>query len=240
MPIPLPIPSAPPSPSTIEGDFAVQQSQPWVSDQIRRQHTEVLYTYGEYAMFLLMWTALDYEAGRVGKCTTCNDTGTVSDRYASAYNQPLREKCPDCYGTLFEGGYRAKIIRPSLWNDGAPDTNQTPRGFVVSNTFAVETTDDFTMHHQDFVFRVTGDRFSAQTLSPTFIQSGFISPELGGMRVGSQVPQVQLEDKASVAYIIQPTDPAVLLAILGQTVYFDADFSEVEDIRGPLVLHASE
>lgn len=220
---------------TVDPNFVAQPQQPWVADQLRRDHTEALYGYGEYAMFLLMWTPLDLEAGRVGPCPQCV---IAYDRFAKAFRQPAKEKCPNCFGTGLDGGYRARIVRPSLWNDGAPDQSQSARGYVVTNTFTVETTDDFTLHHQDYVFRATGDRFQTETLTPTYIQTGFASPEMSGQRVAGSIPQVRLEDKASVAYMIPP-DTDALVALLTQPVSLNVDFSAVEVVRGPLVLHAS-
>lgn len=219
---------------TVDPLYIHQPTMPWVGDQITHSHEEVLYDHGEYAMFVLMWTPLDRAADRVGDCPKCV---IAYGEIAKAYGQPAKEKCDGCFGTGFEGGYRAKIVRPSLWNDGTPDDDQTARGYVVRDTYLVETTNDFTMHKGDYVFRATGDRYQTEALNATNIQHGFGTPSRTNMRVAGALPQVRLENKTSVAYIIPPTE-AELVTTLNQPVNFSTDLSVVEEVRGPLVLNA--
>ena len=39
--------------------------------QERQNHNEAVYLYGEYAMFALMWNAIDFAAGLVDHCPNC-------------------------------------------------------------------------------------------------------------------------------------------------------------------------
>src|ERR1043165_6197117 len=130
--MPFPIPSIP-DPVSPTGVLPrhTRQVENWAIEQERYRHDLPLYTLGEYTIFYLMWTLLDFEAGHVTRCARCYSTsGTVANREANVYNQPSINRCPDCFGTTFEGGYRARIVRPALWSDNDESEKQDRRGTI--------------------------------------------------------------------------------------------------------------
>src|SRR5258708_66990 len=117
-PDPLPNPEPPPDTSGLVTAAVYQLPDPrsYAVEQERMRHNQALYAYGEYAMFALMWTIRDLEHGRVQRCSRCFEDVGLNDRIADTYKQANLRLCPVCFGTSFEGGYRALIIRPSLWD----------------------------------------------------------------------------------------------------------------------------
>lgn len=216
--------------------FHLTKQQGWAEDQARQHHEEALYAYGEYAMYFLMWHILDFERGLVGKCTECV---LGAGRAAEAYGQGDKRKCPVCFGTTFEGGYRARLIRPSLFTDMNPDTtDEAPRGGVTADSVTIETTSDFTMHHGDYVVRYGNRRYQTEEKAIVVVRSGFDFP--GAERsIAGAISSARLEDeKASVAYIIPPTDTDEINLILRgpdvTTAHLPPEMAAYEDIRGPL------
>jgi len=214
--------------------YWLSRDQQWARDQIAVSHREALYAHGEYAMFVLMWRAADLNAGLVGRCRRCYlSLGKV----AEAFEQPSQNRCENCFGSTFEGGFRARIIRPSLWGDSSPDTARTPRGEVRSDSMSVETTDDFTLHHGDYVFRAEGTRWQALELAGSWARTGFSDPRQL-TSVAGLIAQARLEDPvASVAYDIPPPN-SVLGSLLRRPIeqHFPPDLSLAEVVRGPLIV----
>jgi hypothetical protein len=239
MPIPFPVnpPDAAPPPAATPAapQSWLGRAENWAERQVRDSHVEAMNLMGEYALFTLMWHAKDFAAGLVAVCPTCTMTGTVLDRASKAYQQPTRELCPDCFGTHFEGGFRAQIIRPCLWTDHNTDTRNTPRGEVSTDSMVVETTEDFEFRSGDYIFRANGDRYQGQELSGAWIRTGFSVPDFE-RSVAGQISQAKLEDPASVAFIIPPTaDRLDQVLTVPVNTHFPLDFSANEVIRGPLL-----
>lgn len=185
--------------------------QVWSGDLIEASHEEALYAYGEYVMYTLMWRPADYEAGLVEHCTTCWDV-TQQSRQAEAFAQPTKSKCPDCYGTTFEGGFRAQIIRPTLMADRNSEVDEDRQGVVVTDTISVETTSDFTLHKGDYLFRFDNARYQVEEKNEAIVRTGFSPPYSPDSFAGNTV--AHLEDETSVAYLIPPIDPEVISALL--------------------------
>jgi hypothetical protein len=185
--------------------------QAWATGAVQEQNEEALYAFGELALFTLMWRPKDHEAGLVARCSTCF-TGAQS-RQAEAFKQPTRRECPDCFGTTFEGGFRAQIIRPALWADrNAEDTDQH-RGVVVSETLNLETTGDFTLRKNDYVFRFDNTRYQVEAKTEVVLRTGFHSPETIQSFAGQTT--ARRENEGTVAFLIPPTDPELVGDVLG-------------------------
>jgi hypothetical protein len=239
MPIPFPAnPPAPQYPPAVEprqNPYWLAEREGWAQTQVRDSHVQALNEMGEYALFTLMWYAKDHADGLVDVCQTCTLSANQLGRMSAAYEQPTREKCPDCFGTHFEGGYRAQIIRPSLWTDSNTDTEKTRRGEVTTDAMVIETTEDFSFRHGDYVFRANGARYQGEELSSAWIRAGFDVPD-DAKSVAGQISQARLEDPSSVAYLLPPTAD-VLSSILRVPAgtHFTPDFSASETVRGPLI-----
>jgi Zn-finger nucleic acid-binding protein len=212
--------------------FHFTNRQPFAEATIRRHHHETLYAYGEYAIFVALWHAEDFDLGLVGRCPVCY----ASSRVAQAYGQGERNRCPSCFGTTFEGGYRLKVIRPAIFTDRVTDTADTPRGSVMTDQVTIETTEDFTFRHGDYVIRRGNIRYSTEEKGIVVVRSGFGEPQDPDSIAGT-ISSARLEDRVtSPAYLVPPTSPADVEAILNRPVreHLPPDLSVFEDIRGPV------
>lgn len=197
--------------------------QQWAAHLVESQHEEALYLVGELALFTLMWRPADFEAGRVGRCSEC--FGGAKSRQAAAFEQPLKRECTKCFGTTFEGGFRAQIVRPTLFADRNSEMRDEARGTVVSDTIRIETTGDFTLHKDDYVFRADNTRFQAEEKTEDVMRPGFGNPSGADSLAGTST--LHMEETTSVAFRIPPTTPQGLRALLGGYGPF-----LVDDIRG--------
>ncbi|GAA1978644.1 hypothetical protein [Kitasatospora viridis] len=203
--------------------------QDWEVEQERAAHTQALYALGEYALFVLLWTAQDHEAGDVGLCPVCS-----TSRVSAAYGQPERNKCPSCYGTRFEGGYRALIVRPAIFTDGDDSQSFTARGVVAPQEVNLETTSDFRAHSGDFCMRATGERLQLRVPARTTVRTGMGTPYQRDAAISYNLARAAAEDQDSVAYLIPPNTTA-LVSILSRTGPTPQSFGDVEVLRGPLI-----
>lgn len=205
--------------------------QDWASNVLEAQHEEALYAYGELALFTMMWRPADFEAGLVGRCTVC--FGGATSRQAAAFQQPAQRECPSCYGTTYEGGFRAQIIRPALMADRNSEVTDQARGVVVTDTIAFETTADFTLHKGDYVFRFDNSRFQVEEKSEAVVRPGFGPPLSPDSFAGAST--AHKEETTSVAYRILPTDPmtlATMLSYRGPLRVGDLSVNDVIRTRG--------
>lgn len=193
--------------------YRAEAYQPWATAQVDKSHEEALYGYGELCLYTLMWRPQDHEDGLVQRCSTC--WGGARSRQAEAFRQPTTRECPDCFGTTFDGGFRAQIVRPTLFADRNHEISEEARGYITSDTLQVETTGDFTMNKGDFLFRFDNDRYQMEQKREVILRAGFAPPvnteSFGGTTTA------HLEDETSVAFKIPPTNPADVLALLGKT-----------------------
>jgi hypothetical protein len=225
--------TARPTPPNVPQPFQpyyVRQPQRWAVDQERQRHYQALYQIGEWTMFCLMWHLDDYENGLVGRCPTCY----IASRYASAYKQSDRNKCPDCYGTTFENGFKALIVRPAVFSDSDENQQFQARGVVDADQLDMESTPDFRVRTGDYCFRSTGHRFYLRVPDRITLRTGFATPYQRSMAVGYNHARAALEDRSTVAYTIPPVEKD-LVDILNVSSTQPLDFSAYEIIRSPLI-----
>lgn len=217
--------------------YYVRERQSWAIDQERYRHDQALYSLGEYSIFYLMWSVLDFEAGLVVRCTRCYGTpGSVTDRTAQVYQQPSLNRCPDCFGTSFEGGFRARIVRPALWADNDESEKPDRRGVVHPEAVTVESTWDFRMRQGDYIIRADGSRWRLPS-SPrrTTLRSGYEHPAQRSTAITYAQIQARLEEPGTVVYDLAPPDKAAAHTLLAEASYFPRSFSSFEIIRAPLI-----
>lgn len=205
--------------------------QRFAVNQERQRHDQALYRYGEYAMFVLMWTIHDHHAGLVDRCPTCYQS---YGKIAKAYGQPSVNKCADCFGTTFEGGFKARVVRPSLWDYNEPDYREHNRGEVIIATASIQSTSDFKMGTGDHIFRADGTRWQMRSVGTNHLRTGFEMPTSARSALGFNYGQVSREDETSVSYTIPPTPAEVIAALDLSDVRYPQDFSALEVVRGPL------
>lgn len=206
--------------------------QGFAVDQERQRHEQALYRFGEYAMFVLMWNLLDHERGLVARCPTCYES---YGKTAEAYGQSAVQDCPDCFGTTFEGGYKARIVRPALWDFNEEDYREAVRGLTVVATATIQSTSDFRLRTGDHVFRADGTRWLMRTVSTNHLRTGFEMPNRDRTALGYNYGQVNRQDETSVAFLIPPDAATLTSALDIPGTRYPADFSAIEDVRGPLL-----
>jgi hypothetical protein len=185
--------------------------QYWGSALVEDQHVEALYMWGELAVYTLMWRPIDHEQGLVDRCPRCFD-GAMS-RQARAFGQATESECPECYGTTFEDGFRAQIIRPTIFADRNSEMRDESRGTVVSDTIMVDTTGDFTMHKGDYIFRYDNTRWQVEEKREAVVRPGFGPPQHVDSFAGTTT--ARRDDQTTVSFKIPPTDPIILRDVLG-------------------------
>lgn len=235
MPIPLPPPGVPTS--APPNQLYLRDRQGWAVDQMRYRHDQALYRLGEYSIFYMMWSLLDFEAGLVTRCATCYGTpGSTQNASAQVYQQPKINKCPDCFGTTFEGGYRARIVRPALWSDNDESEKLDKRGVVHPESVSVETTWDFRMREGDYVIRADGSRWRLPA-SPrrVTLRSGWGHPDQAHNSITYGQISARFEEPGTVAYMLWPQDKTTLHTTLTEQSHTPLAFPELESVRAPLV-----
>lgn len=215
----------------------VRDTQGWAVQQERQRHDQAIYSVGEYAIFFLLWNLLDFERGLVGRCSLCSGATSDAKHQAAAavYSQPLVNKCPRCFGTTFEGGLRARIVRPSVFGD-ADEQNQLDRkGQVNPEEVLVESTSDFRVRQGDVVVRYDNRRYQLRTPRRVMLRTGFGSPEQSDAAINYSLTRASLQAPSTVSYQIPPADPAVIKDVLKAKRFSPGDWSDWEQINGPLI-----
>lgn len=239
MPTPTPPPGSPPPPSGKRG-FHLPQRQPWARQHERKSHEEALNAFGEYALFVLMWDIQDHEAGRVERCPRCSSIGGTTTTNAGVifetFKAPVEDRCPVCFGTTFEGGWKAKLIRPSLWDYTEEKWDKTARGYVTNNVGSVQSTADFFMTDGDYAFRADGTRWQVTGAQNSRIVDGFGHPSRADNNLGINYSNAVREDPSAVAYTIPPTTRTELTAMLDRVAkHQPLDYRSFDQIRGPIL-----
>lgn len=215
--------------------YHLRQRQDFAIEQERKRHAEALWHVGEYAVFFLMWHLLDFQQGLVTRCSRCWGTSGTDARVAAVYQQPKNNGCAVCFGTTFEGGYRARIVRPAIFADTDQDERLEKRGEVHPDNVSVETTWDFRIRPGDYVVRAENSRWRMRVPSRTTLRSGFGFPGQTETSLTYARITAEREESTTVAHKLPPEDPEMIRNILTQPTRSPLDFVVFEDIRGPLV-----
>jgi hypothetical protein len=211
--------------------YYVRDTQHWAVVQENQRHDQAMWTLGENAMFVLMWHVLDFEAGLVDRCSACY---IAYGKVAEVYKQPARRDCPTCFGTTFEGGYKARIVRPALFSDTNEEERVDRRGVVRPQSVSIESTSDFRIRQGDYCFRADGTRWWLRGAETVRLRTGFGYPGQSEDALNVNISQASLEDNDSVAYQIPPDDATVKSTLaLGSRIPYD--FSSVEVLNAPLI-----
>lgn len=244
--MPVPVPPDASSPKRIsERGFHLPARQPYAREHERRAHDEVLTSYGEMTLFVLMWTLADFEAGRVSRCPRCqataSDDGTNAELIFSTFKQAAEDRCPVCFGTTFEGGWKAKIVRPAIWVYAEERWDKNRRGYVTNLDASIQTGSDFALADRDYAFRADGTRWRAKGGTTDRIHDGFGTPSRVDSNLGYAYGTVVKEDESAIAFEIEPktrTALASMLEVVGQ--HWPRDYSTVDQIRGPILPEMTE
>lgn len=212
------------------------QREDYAFANLRRDVADATFGYGEWVMVILMWTMEDFKQGLVGRCPTCYlDYG----RIAEVYQQPAKRICPDCYGTTFEGGVRAKLRRPAIFDDSDQDEGHERRGAVTRSSANVSLWIDFTINTNDYLVRRDNTRWQIHVPDLTNLYHGFgnHADVISGV---AQSLSANLEDGSSVVYTIPPTVPEDIEELLDTTPdHFVGPLDDIE-VNGPLYLSTDQ
>jgi hypothetical protein len=211
--------------------------------QERQRHAEAIYAFGEYAMFCLLWNAIDYDAGLVQHCPNCYST---TDGISEVYNQPSLAKCAYCYGTTFFllsagvsglGGLKARIIRPCLWNPTDESQKLTAQGEIVTSVSQVQSISDFRMRTGDVVMKADGTRWRIATHETATVISGFQAANDVRAMIGYNYGQATREDESMPIFLIPPDTPTVIATLDTSLIpnYPPADITAYDVVNGPLI-----
>lgn len=224
-----------PGPPRIQ-PYHLLQTKQYAVEQERKRHAEALYEVGEWTVFFLLWNTLDFERDLVERCSRCYGTFSArADRIAAVYNQPVNNKCPVCFGTTFEGGYRARIVRPAIFADTDQDQRLDRRGEVHPATVSIETTWDFRIRTGDFAVRADNSRWRLRVPSRTTVRTGFGFPGQTEAAVTYARITGEREETDTVAYLLPPVDGETVENVLRQPARSPLDFTVFEQVRGPLL-----
>jgi hypothetical protein len=212
--------------------FYTRDRKDWAIEQEIYRHKQALYDIGEWAMFVLLWTVEDFKSGYVVHCPRCFSGDDVAADTSSVYKQSSQARCPSCYGTTFQGGIRAKLIRPTIFADTDDEETKSTRGVVHPQRVTVESTNDFRFRSGDFVFRIDGSRWQLSGPSRVTLRTGFEHPGQSASSIGYAPCPASLEDKTSVAYLIPPNSDQLKSLLTPMSRY---PISANDLINGPLI-----
>lgn len=153
---------------------------------------------------------------------------------AEAYGQGDQYKCPECFGTTFEGGYKAIIVRPTIFSDFDKDLKDHSRGKVYSDEVDIESTADFRIRTGDYCIRGNGDRFYLRVPQRVTLRTGFGVPWQTTDAITYTHARAVIEDPTDVSYIIPPDNDRAR-DILLQASRYPLNQTPYEDIRAPLI-----
>lgn len=211
--------------------YYIRDTQAWAVEQERRRHNQALWSYGENSMFCLMWHLEDFREGLVERCPVCYQSqGLIAD----VYGQPDEYKCESCFGTTFDGGFKALIVRPAIFSDSDEGETRHARGVVYPNDLSIESTPDFRIRTGDYCFRANNDRYFLRVPERVTLRTGFAEPTQRDAAIGYNHANAAVEDPTSVAYLIPPYDPDLSI-ILGKRSRIPRDWGSYEVIRAPLI-----
>ena len=211
--------------------YYVREPQGWAIEQERRRHNQALWYLGEHAMFALMWHLEDFEAGLVERCPVCFvSQGPIAD----VYGQADEHDCLSCFGTTFDGGFKALIVRPAIFSDADESETRHARGVVQPSTLTIDSTPDFRVRTGDYAFRRNGDRFYLRVPERITLRTGFGSPTQAETAIAYNHANAAQEDATSASYLIPPGRQE-LAAILGLASRIPRPWTDHEVIRAPLI-----
>lgn len=235
MPIPIPGSSGGAGIQPRVPHYYLRQRQDWAIEQERLRHNEALYHLGEWIFLILMWTQLDHDRGLVARCTRCWGAGGHKARVAEAYKQPTQNECPTCFGTTFEGGFRARIVRPAMIADVEETEKQDRRGSAHPAGVTVQTMVDFRTRPGDFMIRADGSRWRLTDAQRLQVHQGYEHTNQADLGT-SYTLRAGVEEIGSVAYLLPPTT-ATAMALLSRPMQLpgDFDFAPYEQTRAALI-----
>lgn len=185
----------------------------WDIEQERDRNLQALYRFGEYCIFYQFWQDADFKAGLVGRCSVCEDIDHIA---MATYKQPAQTRCPSCFGTTYEGGWKRRVVRPAVWSEDTQiDQQEVSRGTVEVARAQISVPYDLLLLNGDLVIRADNSRWHVEAVTLTLLHTGFTQSPQPTTAIGYNVPTIVLEPKTSVTYTLPPDDPNEATDMLG-------------------------
>ncbi len=185
-----------------------QNQHQYAFDQEVQRHDDAVHWFGEMTAFILWWHVHDFEAGRVGRCTECYvPLGDITD----VFKQTPIQKCPNCYGTTFDGGIRAILYRPAIWSTGVIDGKVHRRGEVSLDSGSIQMVSSFVARGGDVAVRPDGTRWRLSQVNGPELSTGF-GPRPNVDATIRSVGSVTLDEETSVSYMVDIELDALLVS----------------------------
>jgi hypothetical protein len=155
------------------------------------------------ACLVALWHIEDFNAGLVTRCAECY---LPYGEIAEAYGQSARARCPTCFGTTFQGGFRARVYRPTMFGPVEQSDDGQKHGVTKRVSATIHTTSDVQLRDGDIIIRRNGTRWQISSPSVQEITTGF----------GPSYDQI---DRSSLtAFREDPTSPAFLIPVDGDAL----------------------
>lgn len=207
----------------------LHNQHPYSLTQEQLRHDDAVHWYGEMTAFILWWSVIDFESGDVERCSVCyTPLGDVAD----VYKQSPESKCSGCFGTTFEGGFRAIVYRPALWSfsEGAEEVRR--RGFTSSASCNIQTVSGIRIRDNDIAVRSDGTRWRLDAPRVKLITTGFGPNSVRNDLIGSVVTG-NLDDETMPSYL--PTINTTFLQTSGWNPELPYPEAPPDQINGSLI-----
>lgn len=199
--------------------------------QEKLRHYDALTWYGEMTAWILLWSERDFEAGLVERCSRCYiPLGAIAD----TYKQVPEQKCSNCYGTTFEGGVRAIVYRPGLWDQVRAKQEDAARGHILVQRARINIPSDIEARDNDIAVRADGTRWKLEQPLNQGIVTGFTTTAYWDRTVGMYC-ECGLLDPDAVAYTIN-VDLNYLSSHDGWNPLLPFPAQPPDKLNGPLIL----
>ena len=180
-----------------------QRPEHYAVDQEILRHDDAVNWYGEMTAFIQWWQVDDFVNGLVVRCSRCFPWQDQTERrIAAAFEQPTQEKCPVCFGTTFEGGYKAITYSPAIWAPGPESSDDIGRhGEHYVRGAQVQPSSIVKLRDGDTAVRLDGTRWRLASPLEGELSTGFgFHGELNEQMRSAIVANIQ--DPSTVDYMV--------------------------------------
>jgi hypothetical protein len=180
-----------------------QRPEHYAVEQEILRHDDAVNWYGEMTAFIQWWHVDDFVNGLVARCTRCFPWQDSDERrIAEAFEQASQTKCPVCYGTTFEGGYKAITYAPAIWSPGPESSDAIGRhGDHYVRSAQVQPSSIVKLRDGDTAVRLDGTRWRLASPLEGELSTGFgFHGELNEQMRSAITANIQ--DPTSVDYLV--------------------------------------
>jgi hypothetical protein len=173
----------------------IRLPQPYASNHVAMQNFEALQTVGEQIIYLTMFHVnIDHETHPRCSC------------YDPDYNQQDEFKCPDCYGTTYQGGVKAFCRAWAIVGDAQNQEDFSRQGVWNKERVTAQLEITPTTMTNDYIIRV---QQWSETNVPLVLGDRYILEDVGvrSVRTGARFGQVPRQDFFGQKTYMSKVDP---------------------------------